>query len=201
MKVDQTYITPAETHNPIELHASVAHVGRQGRFTLYETNQAIMNYRTVMAQMLGVPEEHVHVITEYLGSGFGGKLWPWPHALLAAMAARDLELPIKLVVTREQMFHDVGHRPHTQQRMRLGATADGKLVSLQQDLRLPARRGWATTRKNAAKPPAFSTARRTCASPRPSPGATWACPPPCAVPAPCPACSRWSRRWTSWRSR
>ncbi|MDQ6647816.1 MAG: xanthine dehydrogenase family protein molybdopterin-binding subunit, partial [Pseudomonadota bacterium] len=132
VKVDQTYSTPTETHNPIELHASVAQWDGS-HFTLYETTQAIMNYRTVMAQMLGVPADHVRVITEYLGSGFGGKLWPWSHALLAAMAARDLHKPIKLVVTREMMFHDVGHRPHTQQRMRLGAAADGQLVSLQQD--------------------------------------------------------------------
>lgn len=132
VKVDQTYSTPIETHNPIELHASVA-LWDGSRFKLYETTQAIMNYRTVMAQMLGVPTDHVQVITEYLGSGFGGKLWPWTHALLAAMAARDLGKPIKLVVTREMMFHAVGHRPYTQQRMRLGATAEGKLVSLQQD--------------------------------------------------------------------
>lgn len=132
VKVDQTYTTPTETHNPIELHASVA-LWDGSRFTLYDTTQAIMNYRVVMAQMLGVPEDHVKVITEYLGSGFGGKLWPWTQALLAAMAARDLQVPIKLVVNREQMFHTVGHRPLTQQRMRLGATADGTLVSLQQD--------------------------------------------------------------------
>jgi xanthine dehydrogenase YagR molybdenum-binding subunit len=68
------------------------------RFTLYETTQAIMNHRAVMAQMLGVPTENVRVITEFLGSGFGGKLWPWPHTLLAAAAARDLGKPIKLVV-------------------------------------------------------------------------------------------------------
>ncbi len=132
VKVDQTYSTPIETHNPIELHASVA-LWDGERFKLYETTQAIMNYRTVMARMLGVPVDHVQVITEYLGSGFGGKLWPWTHALLAAMAARDLGKPIRLVVTREMMFHAVGHRPHTQQRMRLGATTEGKLVSLQQD--------------------------------------------------------------------
>jgi len=132
VKIDQTYCTPTETHNPIELHASVALWDGQ-RFTLYETTQAIMNYRTVMAQMLGVPEDHVKVITEYLGSGFGGKLWPWTHALLASMAARDLAAPIKLVIKREQMFFTVGHRPFTQQRMRLGASKEGDLVSLQQD--------------------------------------------------------------------
>jgi len=132
VKIDQTYSTPPETHNPIELHASVA-LWDGTRFTLYETTQAIMNHRAVMAQMLGVPTENVRVITEFLGSGFGGKLWPWPHTLLAAAAARDLGKPIKLVVTRQMMFHDVGHRAQTQQRMRLGAMRDGKLVSLQQD--------------------------------------------------------------------
>lgn len=141
VRIDQSYTTPIETHNPIELHASVA-LWDGSHFTLYETTQAIMNYRTVMAQMLGVPADHVRIITEYLGSGFGGKLWPWSHALLAAMAARDLQQPIKLVVTREMMFHDVGHRPYTQQRIRLGATAEGKLVSLQQDyLHTRARQG------------------------------------------------------------
>ncbi len=130
--VDHTYTTPPETHNPIELHASVARWDGE-RFTLYETSQAIMNHRAVMATMLGVAPENLEVITEYLGSGFGGKLWPWTHALLAAAAARDLCVPIKLVVTRQMMFHNVGHRTNTQQRMRLGATRDGKLVSLQQD--------------------------------------------------------------------
>jgi xanthine dehydrogenase YagR molybdenum-binding subunit len=132
VRIDQTYSTPTETHNPIELHASVA-LWDGERFTLYETTQAVMNFREVMAQMLGVPSDHVRVITEYLGSGFGGKLWPWTQAILAAAAARDLNRPIKLVVSRKMMFHNVGHRPHTQQRMRLAAQADGKLVSLQQD--------------------------------------------------------------------
>lgn len=130
--IDHTYSTPTETHNPIELHASMA-LWDGKKFTLHETTQAIMNYRAVMAQMLGVAPENVTIITEYLGSGFGGKLWPWTHALLAAAAARDMEKPIKLVITREMMFHTVGHRPHTQQRFRLGATREGKLVSLQQD--------------------------------------------------------------------
>lgn len=130
--VDASYTTPPETHNPIELHASVATWDGKA-FTLYETTQSIINHRDVMAQMLGVPKENVRIVTEFLGSGFGGKLWPWPHALLAAAAARDLGKPVKLVVTRQMMFHNVGHRTNTQQRMRLGATHDGKLVALRQD--------------------------------------------------------------------
>jgi len=132
VKVDQTYATPTETHNPIELHASVADFDGQN-FTLYETTQAVCNAQDVMAQMLGVPIENVRVISRFLGSGFGGKLWPWPHALIAAQASRNLGRPVKLVVTRDMMFQNVGHRPRTQQRVRLGAATDGKLVALMHD--------------------------------------------------------------------
>ncbi len=132
VKIDQTYVTPTETHNPIELHASVASWDGQN-FTLYETSQAVVNHRDVAAQMLGVPPENVRVISRFLGSGFGGKLWPWTHCLIAASAARNLNRPVKLVVTRDMMFQSVGHRPRTQQRIRLGATAEGKLVSLMHD--------------------------------------------------------------------
>jgi len=72
-KVDAVYTIPVETHNPIELHASVA-VYDGERFTLYETSQAVVNHRDVLAQMLGVPPEQVQVITRFLGSGFGGIL-------------------------------------------------------------------------------------------------------------------------------
>jgi xanthine dehydrogenase YagR molybdenum-binding subunit len=132
VKIDETYATPTETHNPIELHASVATWDGQN-FTLYETSQAVVNHRQVMAEMLGVPIENVRVISRFLGSGFGGKLWPWPHGLIAASAARNLNRPVKLVVSRKMMFQNVGHRPRTQQRVRLGATPDGKLVSLMHD--------------------------------------------------------------------
>jgi xanthine dehydrogenase YagR molybdenum-binding subunit len=132
VKIDETYATPVETHNPIELHASVA-VWDGQNFTLYETSQAVVNHRDVMAQMLGVPPENVRVISRFLGSGFGGKLWPWTHCMIAASAARNLNRPVKLVVTRDMMFQSVGHRPRTQQRVRLGATPEGKLVSLMHD--------------------------------------------------------------------
>src|SRR5271154_750726 len=132
VKVDEVYVTPTETHNPIELHASVA-VWDGQNFTLYETSQAVVNHADVMAQMLGVPTENVRVISRFLGSGFGGKLWPWPHCMIAASAARNLNRPVKLVVTRDMMFQNVGHRPRTQQRVRLGATPDGKLVSVMHD--------------------------------------------------------------------
>jgi len=132
VQVDETYVTPAETHNPIELHASVA-VWDGKKFTLYETTQSLLNHQAVMAQFLGVPNENVQIVMKYLGSGFGGKLWPWTHAPLAAAASRELNRPVKAVISRKMMFSNVGHRPRTQQRIRLGATPDGKLLSVHHD--------------------------------------------------------------------
>src|SRR5204863_4426328 len=89
--------------------------------------------RAVVAQMFGLPKGKVRVITQYVGSGFGGKLFPWTHCALAVAAARQLGKPVKLVLSRKMMFQSAGHRPRTQQRVRLGATAEGKLVSLMHD--------------------------------------------------------------------
>jgi xanthine dehydrogenase YagR molybdenum-binding subunit len=132
IKFDQTYTTPAETHNVIELHASVATFDGQN-FTLYETTQGVINHRNILAQMLGVERENVRVITKFLGSGFGGKIGAWPQSALAAGIARDQNKPIKIVISRKAAFHAAGHRPRTEQRIRLSATSDGKLTSLQHD--------------------------------------------------------------------
>ena len=132
VKVDQTYVTPFETHNPMEPHSTTA-MWDGSTLTLYESSQGIVNLRGVLAQMFGLPLENVRVITKFVGSGFGSKLWPWTLCPLAAAAARQVGAPVRLVLGRKMMFHAVGHRPRTQQRMRLGATKEGKLLSLQQD--------------------------------------------------------------------
>ena len=132
IKLDETYVTPTETHNPLELHASTA-IWEGSNLTLYESSQGVVNLRGVLAQMFGLPKENVRVISRFLGSGFGNKLYPWPHSALAAAAARQLEKPVRVVLSRKMMFQSVGHRPRTQQRVRLGATRDGRLVSLQHD--------------------------------------------------------------------
>jgi len=132
VKLDQTYVTPAETHNPIELQATIA-IWDGPRLTLYEESQGVFNMRGVLAQMFGLPKENVRVITKFVGSGFGSKLWPWTHCPLAAAAARQLGKPVKLVLSRKMTFQTAGHRARTQQRVRLGATPEGKLVSLQHD--------------------------------------------------------------------
>src|SRR6266404_292416 len=132
VKLDETYVTPAETHNPLELHATVA-IWDEDMLKLYDSTQGVVNARSVLAQMFGLPKENVRVISKFLGSGFGGKLYPWTHVPLAVAAARQLGKPVKLVVSRKMMFQSVGHRAHTQQRVRLGATRDGKLTSFMHD--------------------------------------------------------------------
>jgi xanthine dehydrogenase YagR molybdenum-binding subunit len=132
VKLDQTYVTPVETHNPLELHATTA-IWDGSTLTLYESSQGVVNLQGVLAQMFGLPKENVRVISKFVGSGFGSKLWPWTHCPLAAAAARQLGKPVRLVLSRKMMFQSVGNRPRTQQRVRLGATRDGKLVSLQHD--------------------------------------------------------------------
>src|SRR3977135_2852209 len=130
--LDQADFTPTHPHNPIELQAATA-IWEGSMLTVYEESQAIFNLQGVLAQMFGLPKENVRVITKFVGSGFGSKLWPWTHCALAVAAAQQLGKPVKLVLSRKMMFQSVGHRPRTQQRVRLGATPDGKLVSLQQD--------------------------------------------------------------------
>ena len=132
VKLDHTYVTPFETHNPLEPHSTTA-VWEASTLTLYESSQGVVNLRGVLAQMFGLPVEKVRVITKFVGSGFGSKLWPWTVCPLAAAAARQVGSPVRLVLPRKMMFHAVGHRPRTQQRVRLGATTDGKLVALQHD--------------------------------------------------------------------
>lgn len=131
-KLDHTYITPFETHNPLEPHSTTA-MWEGSTLTLYESSQGVVNLRSVLAQMFGLPQENVRVITKFVGSGFGSKLWPWTVCPLAAAAARQVGRPVRVVLGRKMMFHAVGHRPRTQQRVRLGATPKGKLVSLHHD--------------------------------------------------------------------
>ena len=130
--VDETYSTPVETHNPMEMHGTVA-VWEGENLTFYDSSQGVVSHRTVMSEVLGIPRENVRTISRFVGSGFGGKLSPWPQATLAGAAARELKRPVKLSVDRRMMFSNVGHRPRTEQHIRLGATPDGKLTAIRHD--------------------------------------------------------------------
>ena len=136
VKIDTNYLIPPETHNPMEMHATIA-VWDGDKVTLYESSQGVVNHQKVMSEMLGIPLERVLVLSPFCGSGFGGKLFPWPHSLLAAVGAQRVKRPVKVVVPRNLMFTTVGHRPLTQHHMRIGATQDGKLLSIQHDVVQP----------------------------------------------------------------
>ncbi|HEY4200322.1 MAG TPA: xanthine dehydrogenase family protein molybdopterin-binding subunit [Devosiaceae bacterium] len=132
IKIDATYRIASETHNPIEMHATVASFDGD-MLTIHETSQGVVNHRNVVADMLGLPRDKVRVLSEYLGSGFGGKLWPWTHSLLAPAAAMKLGRPVKCVLSRQMMFSTAGHRPRTQQRIQIAAQRNGKLTALSHD--------------------------------------------------------------------
>ena len=126
---DQTFTTAAVTSNPMGLFATVAH-WEGNRLTVHDASQDPMFARKTLATVFDLPETDVRVLVPYLGGGFGAGVRTWPHVILTALAARVVGRPVKLVLTRPQMFTSVGHRPQTRQRVRLGATRDGRLVAV-----------------------------------------------------------------------
>lgn len=132
VRVDATYTTAPEIHHPMELHATVA-VWRGDAVELHDSTQSINGERNGAAKILGVPLDRVTIKAPYVGGGFGGKLFLWHHTVIAGALARELGVPVKLIVERRQQSTTVGHRPFTRQRLRLGANPEGKLLSLRQD--------------------------------------------------------------------
>jgi xanthine dehydrogenase YagR molybdenum-binding subunit len=128
VKLDRTYRTPIYHHNPMEPHASTA-TWDGDKLTVYNASQGVDGDRRVLASTFGLPVQSVRVISSYIGGGFGCKGTPWSHVVLAAMAAKVTNRPVKLVLTRPQMFSSVGHRPETIQRVALGADRNGKIAA------------------------------------------------------------------------
>jgi xanthine dehydrogenase YagR molybdenum-binding subunit len=133
VRVEQTYTTPMETHNPMEPHATIAAWDRE-LLTLYDSTQYISGVRDTIAKTLGIQPERVRVVSPFVGGGFGGKGSMWSHVPLAAMAAQRLGRPVKISLARPQMFGPVGGRPCTEQRVALGAEKDGRLLSIHHDV-------------------------------------------------------------------
>jgi len=130
IQLTATYNHPVYNHNPMEPGATTAHWEAPDRLTIYESTQGVTRTQSAVAAMTGMPREQIRVITKYLGGGFGCKGATWPHTILTVQAAKAVGRPVKLALTREQMFTSMGHREDQQQVMQLGATADGKLTSL-----------------------------------------------------------------------
>ncbi|HLL75360.1 MAG TPA: xanthine dehydrogenase family protein molybdopterin-binding subunit [Pyrinomonadaceae bacterium] len=129
VKVEAEYRIPVEHHNPMEPHAAVA-VWQGDRLTVFDKSQEVYNVRKHLASSFGVPEENVQVTSPYVGGAFGSSLRPNYYPALTAMAARELKRPVKVVYTRTQMFTGHGYRPHTIQKIALGAERTGKLTAM-----------------------------------------------------------------------
>lgn len=132
--IDERYTTPEQTNNPLGLFATIAvWDGTDGNehLTLYDSTQGVNNVLRAVAGWLGLKQNQVRVVSHFMGGGFGAGIRAWPHSALAAMAAKHVRRGVKLVLTRDQMFTSVGHRPATLQHVRIGARSDGRFTAIE----------------------------------------------------------------------
>src|SRR5262249_28473980 len=129
VRIEQAYTIAPEHHNPMELNATVAAWDRD-RLTLHDKTQWVDNVQKQAAATFGIPLENVRVLSPFVGGAFGQVLRAWPNVFIAALAARQVRRPVKLVLTRAQMYTVAGYRPHSIQRVILGATRQGKLTAI-----------------------------------------------------------------------
>lgn len=130
VKLEEIYSTPFHTHSPMEPHASIAVWDGPDKLTLYDSSQGIFGDRKRVAGLFGLQLENVRVVSLFVGGGFGSKGPTWSHTMICAMAARQVNRPVKLVMRRPQMFGPVGCRTETRQTISMGASIDGKLAAL-----------------------------------------------------------------------
>ena len=128
--VEEDYKLPSEMHNPMELHVTIAAWEGDDVVNVYTKSQGVMGSQRAIANAFGLAPEKVHIHSRFVGGAFGSSLRTWPHEIAAAQAAKLIKRPVKLTLTREQMFTLVGYRPLTIQKIGLGATSDGKLVGI-----------------------------------------------------------------------
>ncbi|MGW0158016.1 xanthine dehydrogenase family protein molybdopterin-binding subunit [Mycobacterium sp. NPDC003323] len=131
IKVASRFTTPVNAHYPIELAATIAHWDDDA-LTVHDSTRWITGERRTLAAYLGIPEDRVHILSPLVGGAFGSKNFLWMHVVLCAVAAKVVDRPVKLVLTRNQMFTSTGHRPRTVQQVSLVAGRDGALLSTEQ---------------------------------------------------------------------
>ncbi len=132
IRLDQNYTQPRVHHNAMEPHATVAQ-WEGDRLTLWSKTQWVSNERDAIALVFGIPSEQVRVINPFVGGAFGSALRTWLHVTLATLAARRVGRPVRLELTRSQLFQSIGFRPRAEQRVALGADRDGQLAALIQE--------------------------------------------------------------------
>jgi xanthine dehydrogenase YagR molybdenum-binding subunit len=133
VQIDVTYTTPLQSHAMMEPHATLA-LWDGGTLTLHTSNQMLNRGQMAVAQTLKMPVEKVRLVSPFIGGGFGSKLAISADAILAAIAARQLQRPVKVALTRQQIFHVTTHRSDTIQRIRLATDEDGHILAIGHDV-------------------------------------------------------------------
>jgi xanthine dehydrogenase YagR molybdenum-binding subunit len=133
VQLDVTYTTPLQSHAMMEPHATLA-MWDGDKLILHTANQMLNQGQQAVATTLKIPVENVRLISPFIGGGFGGKLWVNADAILAAIASRQLKRPVKIALTRQQIFHVTTHRSDTIQRVRLGTDRDGRILAIGHDV-------------------------------------------------------------------
>lgn len=129
IKTDQTYSTPVYSHNAMEPHATIAE-WKGDELMVYDATQSVMGVKSLLSSMLAIPAEKVRVVALYIGGGFGSKGFTWANTFLAPMAAKQFNRPVKIVLSRQQVFSAGGRRTQTIQNIALGADNLGKLTAV-----------------------------------------------------------------------
>ncbi len=129
-KIDFVYSTPIENHNPIETYSTTAEWEAPDQLLIHECTRGIKQLQRVVANAFGLPQENVRIVCPFIGGAFGSKGFQWSHTLLAAAAAKQVQRPVKLTLSRPQMFDSAGQRARTEQRLSIGVDKTGKLVAL-----------------------------------------------------------------------
>jgi xanthine dehydrogenase YagR molybdenum-binding subunit len=129
VQLDATYTTPDQSHCMMEPHASIA-AWDGDKLSIWTSNQMVNWTAGDLAKTLGIARENVHLISSYVGGGFGGKLFLRSDALLAVLGARIARRPVKVTLQRALMINNTTHRAATIQRIRIGASKDGKITAI-----------------------------------------------------------------------
>lgn len=139
--LDARYTTPNQIASAMEPHATLAE-WRDGRLTLHMSLQILASGKQGIANTLRIDPQQVRILSPFIGGGFGSKLGIHNDAVLAALAAKVLERPVKVVQQRRNLFHNAPHRGHSIQRIRLGADAEGRLLAIGHESLQPMREGY-----------------------------------------------------------
>jgi xanthine dehydrogenase YagR molybdenum-binding subunit len=130
VRIEAEYTLPIEVHNPMELHATTIQWTAEDKIVVYDKTQGVKSTQRSIANAFKLKQEDVQVYAPFVGGGFGSALRTWPHVIAAAIGAKQTGKPLKLVLTRDQMFTMVGYRPYAFQKIGIGADENGKFVGI-----------------------------------------------------------------------